>query len=76
MTSGFYVTVLRGSRVGYLAGPFAEHAAALDAVGSARREAVAIDPFCDFDAFGTTKVSGRAPLPPGVLNHLLPEIAP
>jgi hypothetical protein len=76
MTSGFYVTVLRGSRVGYLAGPFAEHAAALEAVSSARREAVAIDPFCDFDAFGTTKVSGRAPLPPGVLNHLLPEIAP
>jgi hypothetical protein len=68
--TGFYVTVLRGSRVGYLASPFAEHAAAVEAVSSARREAVAIDPFCDFDAFGTARLSARR-LPAGVLNSRL-----
>ena len=51
----FYVTVIRGSRVALLLGPFEnDHAAALRMVEPVRKEAEARDPFMVFDAFGTT----------------------
>lgn len=49
----FYVTMKRGKRTAYLAGPFSSHEQALNTVDEAKRKAIAIDPFHDFDAFGT-----------------------
>lgn len=68
---GYYVTVARGKRVGWLAGPFADHQQALALVPMVRDEAVRVDPWCAFDAFGTASRQG-ATLPRGVL-HTGPE---
>jgi hypothetical protein len=66
----YYVTIVRDRRVGWLAGPFAEHGAALAMVEPARAAAEAVDPFTVFDAFGTASVaSGRGPR--GALNARL-----
>lgn len=70
---GYYVTVIRGKRVGWLLGPFDAHEDALAKVDLARTMACRIDPWCDFDAFGTTRLErpeGRI-LPPGKLNGLI-----
>lgn len=68
MIAGFYTTVLRGQKVGYLLGPFADEPTARAAISAARRLAEQIDPRTIFDAFGTCKIeitSGE--LPRGVL---------
>ena len=65
--SGFYVTVIRGKRVGYVLGPFITHAAALARVETGRTLGAAADPRSVFDVWGTTKVTAAA-LPDGVLN--------
>lgn len=57
--AAFYVTVVDAGRVGYLAGPFASHPAALAMVEPSRRIADTLDPWAHFYAFGT------AALPPG-----------
>lgn len=69
-TTGFYVTVIRDGRTGWLFGPVADHDVAKMMVPAIRRIACAIDPWCDFDAFGTssiTRADGQ-PLPIGKLN--------
>lgn len=71
MNVGFYVTLRRDSRTAWLAGPFAEHKAAMDMVDAARRVAAEIDPFVDFDAVGTARVVSGRPLRRGVLNSRL-----
>lgn len=75
MKEGFYVTIRRGRRTGYLAGPFPSFAAADAQIPAARVEADKIDPWTHFDAFGVTRVERTAPnarpLPPGVLNDRL-----
>jgi len=54
----YYVTVIRGRRVGWLAGPFSRHEDALALVEWCRRIACNLDPWCDFDAFGTASRKG------------------
>jgi hypothetical protein len=49
----YYVSIIRGRTYALMAGPFATHDEALAMVGPVRREASRIDPFTDFDAFGT-----------------------
>lgn len=66
----FYVSMIRGRRVALLAGPFVQHEAALAMVDRARDIAGQLDPWSDFDAFGTVGIAkpfGR----PGVLNERL-----
>lgn len=65
---GFYTTVIRGNRVGYLLGPFDDEPTARAAMPAARRLAEQVDPFTVFDAFGTCRVELRpGPLPRGKL---------
>ena len=68
---GFYVTVRRGSRTGFLLGPYDTHDTAKKNVDRAQREANEIDSWAWFYAFGTARVvakPGRA-LPAGRLNE-------
>ena len=53
----FYVSVVDAGRRGLLAGPFDNHAAALDLVDAARALAIAKNPWAHFYAFGTVGVS-------------------
>lgn len=72
MPVGYYVSVVRSStQRGLLAGPFATHAEALDLVDAARREACVVDPWCNFDLFGTCRLRGGSSLPHGRLNERL-----
>lgn len=70
MTKGYYVTVKRDKRTGWLFGPMPDHDIALAMVPLVRERATAI-PWCDFDAFGTSSITSDRPLPPGVLNGKL-----
>lgn len=66
----FYVSVVNGSRVGLVAGPFATHEEALLMVGPSRALVEKIDPWAHFYAFGT--VSKAAPFAtPGTRNEAL-----
>ena len=68
--SKFYVSVIDGSRYGFLAGPYDTHEEALAMVEPAKKMAQKLDDWAWFYAFGTVK----APLgysKPGVLNDLL-----
>ena len=66
----YYVTAIQGSRVYWLAGPFADHETALDLVQPARRKAEAHDPWMVFAAFGTARRLAP-PYPVGALNQRL-----
>lgn len=70
MNIGYYVTVIRGKRTGWLAGPYSRHDDAKAAVETVRREACRIDPWCDFDAFGTARLESTDPLPLGKIVAL------
>ena len=74
MAAGFYCTVVRGQKVGYLLGPYPDKSTARAMIPEARRLAHEIDRFTAFDAFGVVRVEceGHA-LPPGVLNVKLEE---
>lgn len=66
----YFVTAIRGKRVAFLVGPFADHETALSSVAPARALACRIDPWCDFDLFGTcSKVQDSATV--GKLNREL-----
>lgn len=75
MTRAFYVTIHRGLRRGFLAGPFGSLDEAEGQVRPARDEAEKIDPWTHFDTFGVTAIVNETerpkPLPPGVLNTRL-----
>lgn len=64
----FYVSLIRDSRYALLAGPFATHDQALAFVQPAKDEAARLDPFTDFDAFGTCSMPRRASNKNGFLN--------
>lgn len=66
----YYVTVIRGKRVGWLYGPLPSKSSAETMVAPVRKLASAIDPWTDFDAFGVTKLEGSV-LRQGVLNTKL-----
>jgi hypothetical protein len=67
---GFYVTIKRGKRSGFLLGPYLSHGDALENVDRARRTAEKIDSWAGFDAFGVALVVAKPErsLPPGKLN--------
>ena len=62
----YYVTIMRGARVGRLLGPYDTKEEAEQRVPDARRLAAEVDPFAAFDAFGVTGMEGRE-YPPGML---------
>lgn len=68
--TGFYVTCIRGDRVGWLYGPCGSHSDAIGMIDACRIKAREIDPWTDFDAFGTAKLE-RQNLPSGRLNQFL-----
>lgn len=53
----YYVTMKRGKRTAWLAGPFSTHEEALNNVDQAKAKAIANDPFHDFDFFGTASTT-------------------
>jgi hypothetical protein len=67
----FYVTIVRGKRTAFLAGPFVTHERALGLVPAARDAASKIDPWTDFDASGTASMARLARNPDGKLNEIL-----
>lgn len=71
---GYYVTLRRGGKAAWLLGPFKVHQRAIDAVPEAYRKACEIDPWCDFDEYGTASIDSDKPHPPGKLNSILPHL--
>jgi hypothetical protein len=69
MAKNFYVSIRRGKRTGLLAGPFTTHDEALALVDKASSLARDVDPWADFDAFGTMSIENYDK--PGVLNTRL-----
>lgn len=65
-----YVAVLRGEKIGYLAGPFTSKAEALMKVEPSRVLANELDPQSFFDTFGVVSLP-RSFNFPGVLNDML-----
>jgi hypothetical protein len=66
----YYASVISGTRVGLLAGPFADHAEALAILPRAKEAAEGVDPRAFWYAFGTlARLDGYDK--PGVLNDLL-----
>lgn len=75
MAVGFYCTVIRANgtparRVGFLLGPYDDEPTARERIPDARRLAAEIDPFTEFDLFGTARLV-RDELPAGTLNARL-----
>jgi hypothetical protein len=67
---GFYVSIIDGSRNGLLAGPFAEHPAAVALRDPVRHGAHDANPSdAAFAGFGTARLRGDRPGPPGILNQ-------
>lgn len=64
----FYVTVVKGERVGRLAGPFRSYLEAEAHLPAVRREADRIDPWAHSYGFGVSKWADDAP---GSLNGRL-----
>lgn len=52
----YYVTCRRGTRVGWLLGPYPNHSDAIANVDRARRLAVEVDSFASFYDIGTARV--------------------
>jgi hypothetical protein len=67
----YYVSMIRDKRYKLLAGPFATHLDALQMVDPAKREAARLDPFVDFDAFGTCSMPRNSTNKDGWLNIYL-----
>lgn len=66
-----YVSMIRDRRYALMAGPFLTHAEALLMVDPVKAEASRLDPFCDFDAFGTCSKPRSASNKDGWLNVYL-----
>lgn len=69
--TGFYVSVIDGSRKGLLAGPFADHGEALALLEAVQTWVVHRKPEAHFFGFGTARVEATR-LPDGRLNGLVP----
>lgn len=67
----YYVSVVDGSRYGFLLGPFEnDHQRALDLVGVAKTAACAVDPRACWYAYGTCRLPLGVGSPPrGLLNE-------
>jgi hypothetical protein len=67
----YYVTCVDGGRVGYVAGPFADHPSALAMVEPARKMALKVNQWSHFYAFGTCALPPEHPRKVGALNAQL-----
>jgi hypothetical protein len=67
----YYVTAKRDSKYAFLLGPFETHQEALDRVEDVRKVANRLDPWTEFDAFGTGSLGGLIGYPVGRLNHCM-----
>ncbi len=65
----YFVTIIRDSQVGVLAGPFDSKPQASYYVAPCIVEAAKIDPMSHFDSFGVSLIPGRGS--PGLLNTRL-----
>lgn len=65
----YFVTIIRDSQVGVLAGPFDAREEAERYVEPTRELAVKIDSWAHFDSFGVSLIPGRGH--PGTLNERL-----
>lgn len=76
----YYVTARMDLRIAWLAGPFATHQEALDAVGACTVKAINLDPWAHFALFGTSRLPSYIvqPVPVGRFNadFGLPTVAP
>lgn len=72
MSAGYYCTVVRGRKVGWLLG-LVRQPSARAMLPDARRLAYEADPRTHFDAFGTARLEREGTLPQGVLNEQLSE---
>lgn len=69
---GFYVDIVRASRIGLLAGPFASEELARKYERTAMNKAMDLDPWAAFDLFGVVALDDKErPLPKGKLNDLI-----
>ena len=57
MTGKYYVSVVEGKRRGFLLGPYDTHAEAKANVARGRKLAVKADPWAEFYAFGTCRIT-------------------
>lgn len=71
----YFVTMRRDKRTAFLAGPFATHTEALERVDAARQAASKVDPWSDFDSFGTSSLPTGSGVV-GKLNTMLGVIDP
>lgn len=72
MNVGYYVTARRSTlQTAWLAGPFPTQEEAERHVEAARIVACILDPWCDFDAFGTARLERANALSPGRLHALV-----
>lgn len=60
----YYVTIIRGKRVGFLLGPYSSHQESLDNVDRGRTLAMDADGRAAFDAFGTSRWKSLESAPP------------
>lgn len=60
----YYVTIIRGKRVGFLLGPYSSHDEALTNVDRGKDLAIKADAWADFDAFGTSRWKSLESAPP------------
>lgn len=67
----YYVSIIRDTRKGLLAGPFPTHTEALAMVDRARDAAYEVDPRSWFDLFGTCSLPRSPTNHKGVLNDRL-----
>jgi hypothetical protein len=78
----YYVTMLDGTRVALLAGPFVnDHAGALARVEECSRLAIHLNPIYHFNAFGTARYASDFTAPGKLNTHLgieapMPELSP
>ncbi len=66
----FYVDLVRGAKIAWLAGPFPDEPTARKYERAAVAKANEIDPWTHFDAYGVTSFDADIQ-PAGKLNHLI-----
>jgi hypothetical protein len=67
----FYVTMRDGSRTSWLLGPFNSEPEARELLPAARKQAIDLDPYNHFHAFGTASIEipSGCHAPAGCINH-------
>lgn len=66
----FYVDLVRGSSLDFIAGPFPDEETARKYQHAAVSEQLRLDPWSKFDDFGVSSIAGGF-CKPGRLNHLI-----